>query len=67
MTNEEKAADTALRNEIDTEGYKKPGTARRSLWINDDTWRRMNTAAKKDNRSISGWIRAVIGKALTKK
>ena len=62
MTSEERAADTAARFKTDTDGYKI-----RSMWITDKQWSAMKAAAKKDGRSISGWLRAIVDKALTKK
>ena len=62
MNSEERAEETRLRNEIDTEGYQ-----RRTMWFDDNRWSRMKKAATKDGRSISGWLRAIVDKALTKK
>ena len=61
MTSEERAAETAERNRIDTEGYQ-----RRTMWFDEARWSRMKAAATKDGRSISGWLRALVDKALKK-
>lgn len=61
MTSEERAADTAARFETDAEGYK-----RRTMWFDDKQWSRMKKAASNDGRSISGWLRALVDKALKK-
>lgn len=62
MTSEERGADTAERHTTDTEGYKL-----RTMHFDDNRWERMRSAAKKDGRSISGWLRALVDKVLTKK
>lgn len=61
MTSEERAADTAGRFRTDAEGYKL-----RTMHFDDKRWERMRSAAKKDGRSISGWLRALVDKALKK-
>lgn len=61
MNSEERAADTALRNDTDTDGYKM-----RSMRIDADRWERMRVAARADGRSISGWIRMIVDRVLKK-
>lgn len=61
MTSEERAADTAARFKTDTDGYK-----RRTMWFDEERWTRMRGAASRDGRSVSGWLRALVDKALKK-
>ena len=59
MTSEERAKETADRNEIDLHWYK-----RRTMWIDEDQWTGMKRAAVQDGRSVSAWLRALIKKVL---
>lgn len=42
----------------------QPATRRRTLWITDDTWARIEAAARTDERTLSAWVRRVIEAAL---
>ena len=42
----------------------KPATRRRTLWISDDLWGRIERASKSDDRTVSAWVRQVIVSAL---
>ncbi len=61
MDSEERAAETAERFKTDTEGYK-----RRTMWFDEERWKKMRGAASKDGRSVSGWLRSLVDKALKK-
>lgn len=62
MNSEERAADTAERNRIETEGYKL-----RTLRVDDPRWNGAKARARREGMSLSAWLRGMIDKALTKK
>ncbi len=46
------------------ENKTKTPTRRRTIWISDETWSKIETAAKSDDRTVSSWIRRAIDAAL---
>lgn len=61
MTSEERAADTAARNKIETEGYKL-----RTLRVDDPRWDGAKARARREGMSLSAWLRGLIDKGLKK-
>ena len=46
------------------ENKTKTPTRRRTVWIADEAWARIEAAARADERTVSAWIRRVIEAAL---